>query len=467
MKKESIIDIFESQKANYIKVGSRDVHDRKKDLIKLRQAVLAYREEILDALFKDLGKPPLEAEISDIYTIKTEIGHILKHLSTWMHPRRVRAPLSLRGTTGYIRPESKGVVLIISPWNFPFNLTLGPLAVALAAGNCVILKPSEHTPHSNKVMQKIISENFETNHVCLIEGESETSQFLTSLPFHHIFFTGSPAVGRQVMLAAAENLCSVTLELGGKNPAIIDRDSDLNDAIKRIVWGKMFNSGQVCISPDYLLVPEEKLEEICSRLKSQITDWYGESPIENQDLGCIINTNHFDRLEKLLIDSANKGAIAKHGGKGDRSKLKFEPTILINVDSTMMIMNEEIFGPVLPIITYKHVDEVNSIIQKQDRPLAYYIFSKNQANIRNWIYGSRSGTTGINETFVQFIFPGLPFGGINNSGIGKSHGQAGFETFSNLRSFVKQRSKLNMVRMIFPPYTNFKKVISRLTTKWL
>lgn len=467
MEKESIIDIFESQRANYIKVGNRDIGDRKRDLVKLRESILSKREEILLALENDLGKPALEAEISDIYPIKKEINHIIKHLSSWSHLRRVRAPLSLRGTTGYIRPESKGVVCIISPWNFPFNLTLGPLSAALAAGNCVILKPSEHTPNSNKVLRTIIEENFEKEHVCVIEGEVEVSQLLTSLPFNHIFFTGSAKVGKQVMEAASRNLCSVTLELGGKNPAIIDRNCDLNDSIKRIVWGKMFNSGQVCISPDYLLVPEEQLERICQIMKDRIIEWYGEKPLENKDLGRIINLNHFNRLEGLMKDSIDKGAQLVHGGNYDRSKLKFEPTILKGIHESMNIMKEEIFGPILPVLAYQEKEDITKIISQLERPLAMYIFSKNKSNIKQWILETRSGTCGINETIVQFIYPGLPFGGVNHSGLGKSHGEAGFEAFSNMRGIVRQRNKVNMIQMIFPPYTELKEAISRMTTKWL
>lgn len=467
MKKELINDVFQDQKNGYLEFGMRSAKDRVHDLKNLRHSLLKHRTEILEALHIDLGKPPVEAELSDIFPVKKEIDQVIRNLPMWQHPRRVRAPLSLIGTTGYIRPESKGVVLIISPWNFPFNLTLGPVISAIAAGNCVVLKPSEYTPASNAVLRKIIESVFSKKHICMIEGGRETSEYLTQLPFDHIFFTGSPTIGKKVMAAAATNLCSVTLELGGKNPTIIDRDVDLEDALKRVVWGKFFNCGQVCISPDYLIVPEERLEEICQKLEDRIRAWYGEFPLDSDELGCIINEQHWERLNSLIEDCRSRGAKIRLGGRGSKEVRKFEPTIISHVDSSMEIMNEEIFGPILPIITYSDISEVNHLVSRLPRPLAYYVFSKNKKNIEQLVKGSRAGTTGINETYIQFVFPGLPFGGTNHSGMGKSHGQAGFEVFSNYRSFVLQRSRYNMVRLIFPPYGKLEKWIARFSTRWL
>lgn len=463
---EHIDRIFKMQQARHLEIGQRPLSERKKDLRRLLKSVLKHRHDIAQALEADLGKPAIESDLSEIYPIKSDIRHAIRELNTWAAKRSFRSPLALMGTKAWVQPEPKGVVLIISPWNFPFNLTFCPLVSALAAGNCVMLKPSEATPHSSALMGKIIREVFEPDHVALIEGEVEESTYLTTLPFHHIFFTGGPEIGKKVMAAAAQNLCSVTLELGGKSPAIVDASANMKEAVRRIVWSRFFNSGQVCISPDYALVDERVYPAFIKEVKSCIASFY-KDPMTSGALSKLVHDGHFSKIKQLFEDATAKGAEVITGGTFDASKRFFAPTVLSNVTNEMTVMHEEIFGPILPVISFRNPSEAIALMNSLPRPLAFYIFAKGAKNIQPFVLNSRAGSTGINETFIQFIHPELPFGGVNFSGIGKGHGKYGFDAFSNERSFVKQLFSRNAIRFIHPPYTGFTRKLATFMLKWL
>lgn len=463
---EQIDRIFKMQQARHLEIGERPLSERKKDLRRLLKSVLNHRNEIAEALRADLGKPAIESDLSEVYPIKSDIKHALSELNSWAGKRSFRSPLALLGTKAWVKPEPKGVVLIISPWNFPFNLTFCPLVSALAAGNCVMLKPSEATPRSSALMGKIIREVFQPDHVALIEGEVAESTYLTSLPFHHIFFTGGPAIGKKVMAAAAQNLCSVTLELGGKSPAIVDASANLKEAVRRIVWSRFFNSGQVCISPDYALVDERIYSDFMEEVKSCIQSFYRD-PSTSTALSKLVHDRHFEKIKQLFEDATAKGAQVLTGGHYDASKRFFAPTVLSHVSNEMLVMQEEIFGPILPVLSYKNHSEAIALMNTLPRPLAFYIFAKGRNNIQPFVLNSRAGSTGINETFIQFIHPELPFGGVNFSGIGKGHGKYGFDAFSNERSFVKQQFAMNATRFIHPPYTSFTRRLANFMMKWL
>lgn len=458
--------IFKMQMARHYEIGKRPLKERRKDLKRLLDAVLAHKGDIAEAVAKDLRKPALESDFSEVYPVVSEIRHNMKHLEDWAARKSYRTPMALFGTRSWLQPEPKGVVLIVSPWNFPFNLTLGPLASALAAGNCAILKPSESTPHSSALMAKIISEVFEPDHVALIEGEADVSAHLTSLPFHHIFFTGGPAIGKKVMAAAAQHLTSVTLELGGKSPAIVDSSAPIEETARKLVFGRCINSGQVCVAVDYVLAEKSISDKLLNAMHEQIGHFYGR-PEESADLSAIVHEKHFDHLVALLDDAKSKGAVVEAGGVHDKSRLFFSPTILSHVSPDMRVMQEEIFGPILPVMTWSSKEEAIAQVHELERPLAYYIFSKRKSNIKFFLENSRAGSTAINEVFLQFGHPDLPFGGVNFSGIGKAHGEFGFREFSNYRSYLKKSLPFGASKFIMPPYGKLGKRIMGLLIKWL
>jgi len=435
-------------------------------LKRLEKYILTHRSEIKQALYNDLKKPAPEADLSEIYTTLMEIRHCCKHLKSWMFPEHVSAPLSISTTKSYIKYESKGVVLIISPWNFPFALTVAPLISAIAAGNCVVLKPSEMTPHTSDFMQKMVSDIFSENEVVLFQGDKEVARELLKNRFDHIFFTGSPRVGRIVMKAAAEHLTSVTLELGGKSPAIVDSTANVDDAVDKLVWGKFINAGQTCIAPDYLLVPETLEQDILQKLTSALEKTYRQEIVkgkQSENYTGIVNSKHAERLKMLLDDAVKAGSELVTSGYFDEEEPFISPVILRNVDDHMAIMQEEIFGPILPVLTYTSRQEIINFINSRPNPLALYIFSRD-TKFNDYILNNTSaGSTCINETLLQFMHNRLPFGGAGNSGIGKSHGIYGFKAFSNARSVLKSPSRFSPTKLFYPPYTpKVKKMIDWL-----
>lgn len=464
--KNNCLELFNKQKSNQILIGNTTCKERIEKLDKLKKAIeITYKQRLRDALYKDFKKPYLETDLTEIYPVVDEINFAKKHLKSWLEPQRVNTPLSLIGSSSWIKNEAKGVCLIISPWNFPVNLTFGPLVSAIAAGNTVILKPSEMTPNTSRVMYDIVNDIFKDNEVALIEGEVEVSQELLKLPFNHIFFTGSPQVGKIVMKAASEHLASVTLELGGKSPVIIDDTSNLDKAVKKIIFGKFMNAGQTCIAPDYVFINEVIKPEFISSFKKHLNAFYSENPSESDSFGRIVNKKHFERLKSYLVDAISRKANIEVGGSYAEDDNYVEPTLIFNAPEDSELMQNEIFGPILPVKTYKIIDDAVTYINSREKPLALYIFSKNKKMVNHIINKTRAGSTCINHNLLQFLNHNLPFGGSNNSGIGKSHGYFGFLEFINQRSVLKQHT-IGAVDLLMPPYNNFKQKLVDLTIKW-
>ncbi len=457
--------IFNLQKENQFNVGNTNAKERIAKLKKLHEAVLKYRPQIKEALYKDYRKHPSEVDLTEIYPVTSEIKDAKKNIRRWMYGGRVKTPLAMMGSSSRVKHEPKGVVLIISPWNFPVNLTFGPLVSAIAAGNTVMIKPSEMTPHASALMKKIIGEIFNENEIAVVEGGVSTSTDLLKLPFNHIFFTGAPSIGKIVMKAAAENLTSVTLELGGKSPTIVDETANVDLAAKRIAWGKYVNNGQVCIAPDYLFVHESKKEAFVSAFKKYMKEFYTEDSSQESSYARIVNTRHFNRVKGYIDDAMDKGAKIEAGGKFDESQDFIAPTLMTNVSLDSKLMTEEIFGPVLPVYSYTNIDDVLQKINAREKPLALYIYSKNKKNTNHILNNTRAGGTCVNHNAAHFFNPNLPFGGSNNSGIGKAHGKDGFESFSNARGVFTQHVP-NALDLLTPPYNDFKQKLIDLTIKW-
>ena len=436
----------------------------------LWESVCSHEDSLIQALSTDLGKPREEVHLQEIYPLKAEIKHARRHLRGWMAPRPSSTPLAMLGTTSYVQPEPKGHLLIISPWNFPVILTLRPLVSAIAAGNRVVLKPSEHTPETSKVLASIVEQAMDPQLATVIQGGPKVSAWLTQQPFQHICFTGGTNIGKKVMKAASEHLASVTLELGGKSPAIVDASAHLVDASRRIAWGKCLNNGQVCIAPDYLLVETSIAERFVSELKMRFSEMYGadeQAQLLNLERSKMVNDHHFTRVVGLIEDALSKGAKVVHGGVWDAPSRRITPTILDNVTSDMQVMKEEIFGPVLPLIRWTHDTDVNDIVAANPYPLAMYFFSKRQKAIERWMRLNPSGTTAINEVVLQVASPGLPFGGIQSSGMGRTGGLAGFNQFSNMRSVLRQTFRWNVLPLTFPPFGPRSLWLAKTVQRWL
>jgi len=461
----TIPDIFRRQQQTAILLRTSTVAERIAKLKKLEAAVLAHRDAIYRALHQDLRKPEAEADLAEIMPIISEIHDTAKHLKSWMRTKRVAPTLTLLGTQARIRYEPKGVCLIISPWNYPFNLTFGPLACAIGAGNTAIIKPSELTPACSAVMADIIRSAFDPSEIALFEGDASVSTELLSLSFDHIFFTGSPAVGKIVMAAAAKNLASVTLELGGKSPVIVDETADIAKAANSIMWGKFVNNGQTCIAPDYLYVHEKILPEFVDKSKAAIAKMYGADARTSPDYCRMVNEKHFSRVKRLLDDATAGGAVIAAGGATEIGDKFIAPTLLTNVSTGSEVMKEEIFGPVLPVIAYRDVAEPISHINDNPKPLALYVYSKNDETIERVISQTSTGGTCINMAMLHFSHANLPFGGVNNSGIGSYHGIFGFKAFSHERAVLRDR--FSTIPMLFPPYTSRVRWIIKQTLKYL
>ena len=441
--KQKIDQVFESQQKNRYHIANTTARQRIAKLKSLLNLIYKRKEDIRAALYADSKKPAAEVDLSEIFVVTSELKHAIRHVKKWMKPKRVKPTLALVSTSSAIHYQPKGLVLIISPWNYPFNLTFGPLVSAIAAGNCAIIKPSEYTPNTSALVKEMITEIFKENEVAIIEGDATVASELLKKPFNHIFFTGSPAVGKIVMKAAAENLTTVTLELGGKSPAIVDETANIRDAAAKITWGKFTNNGQTCIAPDYLFVHDSKYQELMQALKNSIRHSYGETDEAQQnspDYARIISQKHHQRLAKLIAETVEMGANVEIGGKSNSEDNYISPTILSDVDPNSPAMQEEIFGPVLPVYRYQSLDEVLSFITARENPLSLYVFSKNKKNVERIISNTSAGGSCVNEVLLQYSHVNLPFGGINNSGFGNSHGFYGFRAFSHERPVLKHNS---------------------------
>ncbi|UCH30444.1 MAG: aldehyde dehydrogenase family protein [Myxococcales bacterium] len=464
--KAEIERIFKLQRAHQYTVAKTTARERNDKLKRLETVFLAHREDIRTALYDDFRKHPSEVDLTEVFPVTSEIKHARRHLSKWMRPRRVATPMALLGARSYVHYEPKGVVLIIAPWNFPINLTFGPLVTALAAGNCVMIKPSEHTPHASAVTRRIIEEVFDENEVAVIEGGIETSTALLAQPFNHTFFTGAPEIGKIIMEAASKHLGSVTLELGGKSPTIIDETAQVDAAAHRVAWAKYTNNGQICLAPDYVFVHESKKDEFLQKLTKNIEKFYGIDARRSDSYARIVNDRHYHRLNGYLEEAKQKGATVAYGGRTDASEDYIEPTVLTDVDPTSKVMTDEIFGPLLPVYTFKTLDEPLAVINAKEKPLALYIYSRSRANQQRIIQNTRAGGTCINHSAVHFFNNHLPFGGSNNSGIGKGHGFFGFEAFSNPRGVLKQVTPFTALDLLTAPYNALKQKLIDISIKF-
>lgn len=460
--KSHIRDLFEQVKSHSIHLRSSTVSDRKKQLKKLEKWVLNHRTEIHKAVYKDLQKPPQETDITEVFVVLSEIRKASKHLQSWMMPKPAATSITYIGTKAYTHYEPKGACLIIAPWNYPFQLAVGPMVSAIAAGNTVIIKPSEFSENTSELILKMCAELFKPEEVSVVLGAVEESQELLSLPFDHIFFTGSPQVGKIVMEAAAKHLTSVTLELGGKSPTIVDKSANIKDAAKKIAWGKWLNAGQVCIAPDYLFVHEDVKERLVEELVIQSEKLYGNA----ETYGALISRHHHNRINDLMADAIDKGADIEFGGKSDRENLRFTPTLLSSVSRQSRVMEEEIFGPILPLLTYQDIEEVIAFINQKPKPLSLYVFSSKTSIVDLVKKKTSAGMMTINDVVLQFAHPNLPIGGVNNSGIGKAHGHTGFIAFSNEKAIVKQRIGFTMAKTVYPPYSSLKKFMIDFMVKY-
>jgi aldehyde dehydrogenase (NAD+) len=410
--------------------------------------------EIYEALRLDLGKPQLEAHTTEVNFVRAEADYTLKHLAEWMRPERVSTPLVTQPGKGFIYKDPLGVVLIIAPWNYPFQLCVGPLVGALAAGNAAVLKPSEVAPHTSALIAKRIPQYFDPSAVKVVEGGVAETTALLEERWDHIFYTGNGSVGRIVMAAAAKHLTPVTLELGGKSPTYVDASADLDVAARRICWGKFSNAGQTCVAPDYILAHAAIHDGLIQRLRSTIRDFYGADPKQSGDFGRIINERHHRRVMKLV----GSGEVVV-GGEGDESTRYIAPTVLKDVSPESPVMQEEIFGPVLPVLKVSGVDEAIRFINGRDKPLALYVFTGDDSIAEDVLERTSAGGVTVNHTLLHLGAPELPFGGVGESGMGAYHGKSSFDLFSHKKSVLKKPTFLDP-SLMYPPYTESKK-------KWL
>lgn len=440
--------IYQKQKEYFRSGVTLDVSWRRKQLQALYDVIVRKEKDITDALYNDLGKSAEESYMSEIGMVLSEITHMKKHLKRYSSRKYVSSPLAQFPSISYEQAVPYGNVLIMSPWNYPFLLTMDPLVCAIAAGNTAVLKPGPDSPHTNQVMKEIIRELFCEEYVCLVEGGIETADQLLNDPFDLIFFTGSTMTGRKVYEAAAGNLIPVVLELGGKSPCIVDETADIGLSAKRIVFGKYLNCGQTCVAPDYVLVHESVHDQLITEMKKQIVAQYGNDPLSSSCYGKIISKRHFTRLQGLIDQ---KKTI--YGGRMDESSLRMEPVIMDHVSWSDPVMQEEIFGPILPVLTYRDYNEMVSLLQEKPNPLALYLFTKNKELIRIVDQKLRYGGGCINDTIIHLASDSLGFGGTGESGIGKYHGKYGFEAFSHTKSIVDKKCWLDLP-MRYAPYTN-------------
>ncbi|MAZ47016.1 MAG: aldehyde dehydrogenase family protein [Halobacteriovoraceae bacterium] len=463
--KNRITQVFNSQKERKYFQKNTTAQYRIKKLKAVKKYILDHQTEIESALKEDFSKAPAETLLTEVMPVIAMINLTVKKLKRWMKPKRISSSLLFFGTSSSISYEAKGQVLIISPWNYPFQLNLYPILTAFSAGNTVMIKPSEYTPQTNKIIGKLISEVFDENEICLFEGEVEVTNILMEQAFDHVFFTGSTSVGKIIMEKASKHLTSVSLELGGKSPAIIADDFSLRTAAERVVWGKFVNAGQTCVAPDYILIHKDRSAEFVTAVKEQIENRYGNQFTQNEDFCQIITQRHAQRLKDLVQDAKSKGAKVLFGGHLFENR-KFEPTILIDVNESMQVMQEEIFGPILPIVTVDSKADMVKFIQRLDNPLAMYLFSEDKEVIEFFRQNTQSGGLGINETLLHVAHSRLPFGGAGKSGHGRYHGHEGFIEFSNQRAVLKRKFDGKM-SYFYPPYTEKLKALIDMTLRKL
>jgi len=415
-------------------------------------------DRLIDALVADVGKPRIEAYTTEIAFTINEIDHTLKHLNAWTKPEKVKVPITFKPGKARLQPEPLGTVCIIAPWNYPVQLLFAPLVPALAAGNTAVLKPSEVTPSVAALVEELVPRYFDSSTVAVVNGAVEVTTALLEERFDHIFYTGNGQVGRVVMRAAAEHLTPVTLELGGKSPAIVAADANIDVAAKRIAWAKFLNAGQTCVAPDYVLVEEAAKDQLLAALAEAVTTFYGDDPQQSEDYARIVNERHHDRLMKLLSDGGFDATV--FGGTGDRGSRYLAPTVLAGVKPDAAVMADEIFGPILPVLTVGNVGEAIRFVNDREKPLALYAFSNDDDTLKHVVGNTSAGGVTLNHAVLHLAVPDLPFGGVGESGTGSYHGKSGFDTFSHFKAVLGKPTRPDPALM-YPPYTATKQKIIR------
>ena len=454
-----IEEIVKKQRMYFAEGRTLEIGQRMEALNRLEQGILNCEQELYAALKKDLGKSRAESYMCEVGLTLSELRFVKRHVRKWSREKRVLTPLAQFHAKSFMVQEPYGVVLIMSPWNYPVLLTLEPLIGALAAGNCCVLKPSAYSPATSAVMKRMIAETFPEEYVTVVEGGREENQNLLSQKFDYIFFTGGVQVGKMVMEKAAANLTPVTLELGGKSPCIIDKSANLKLAARRLAFGKYLNCGQTCVAPDYVLVHEAVKETFLTLLKAEIRSMYGEEPLKNADYGKMINRKHFDRVlglmnqEKLIL-----------GGESDAASLRIAPAVMDQVTEDDAVMREEIFGPLLPVLTVGSMEEAIAFVNRRPKPLALYLFTENREVEKNVLEYTSFGGGCINDTIIHLATSRMGFGGVGNSGMGSYHGKKSFETFSHEKSIVKKYTWIDLP-MRYQPYTGWKEKLVRMFVK--
>ncbi|MGB0113805.1 MAG: aldehyde dehydrogenase family protein [Ilumatobacteraceae bacterium] len=455
---DAIPDIVQNLRDGFRAGVVRTIESRTLQLQCLRALVDEQQERLIDALAADVGKPRIEAYTTEIAFTINEIDHTLKHLESWMKPEKVKVPLTFKPGKASLVPEPVGTVCIISPWNYPVQLLLAPLVAALAAGNTAVLKPSEVTPTVAALIEELVPQYLDPRAVSVVTGAVDETTALLEQRFDHIFYTGNGAVGRIVMRAAAEHLTPVTLELGGKSPAIVATDANISIAARRIAWGKFLNAGQTCVAPDYVLVEEGVEDELLEALSAAVTEFYGDDPRESADYARIVNVRHHDRLTGLLDAGGFETTVV--GGTGDRDARYLAPTVVAGVQPDSKLMNEEIFGPILPVIVVEDIDEAIRFVNDRDKPLALYAFSESNSVLEHVVANTSAGGVTLNHAVLHLAVPDMPFGGVGPSGMGAYHGKSGFDTFSHHKAVLAKPSRPDP-SLMYPPYTGLKQKLLR------
>ena len=446
--------LFEGLRAHRWELAKRTVKERLARLDRFRAALLEHRERLAQAAFRDFRKPAAEFDLTELQPVLMELAHTRAHLADWLAPRAVPTPMMLAGTRAEVRYEPRGVVLVLGAWNYPFHLTAAPIIPAVAAGNAVLVRPSEKAPHSAEALAAVVASAFDPREVALVTGGVAVADALLELPFDHFFFTGSTRIGKRVMQKAAEHLASVTLELGGKSPAIVDETADVGAAAERIGWGKFVNAGQTCVAPDYVLVHASKQDAFVEALRRAVEKMYGateEARKASPDFARMIDDGALRRLKALFDRTVAQGARVELGGTIDAEQRYFAPTVLTGVAPDSPVMEEELFGPLLPVLTFNTLDEACELSRRWGKPLALYVFSKRGANVETVLGRTTAGGTVVNNTIIHLANPDLPFGGVGGSGRGSYHGEAAIRALSHERAVLHQ-GRPALLKMLYPPY---------------
>ena len=451
-------NILKRQRNYLSSIGIIDVNDRIENLKKLKNSIKKYENNIINALNIDLGKPEFEAYSNEVGFVYSTIDYFIKNLKSWTKVKKVKNDAAQLPGKSYIYKSHYGAVLIIGPYNYPFQLLIEPLIGAISGGNTVILKPSEYATKTEAIVEKIIKETFDEKYIAVVTGDYKVNSQLLDLEFDYIFFTGSVNVGKIVMEKASKHLTPVTLELGGKSPVIVDNTANLKVSAKRILWGKLTNAGQTCVAPDYILAYEDIYEELIKEFEKVIIEFYGQDIINSKDFGRIINDRHMNRLNAILEHDKNK---ITFGGEVDFEKRYISPTIIRDVTLEDAVMNEEIFGPIIPVIKYKNMEDIKYYISHHKNPLALYVFSEDENFSEDIINRFSFGGGCVNDTISHVASAYLPFGGIGSSGMGNYHGKASFDTFTHTKSIVKKSTKIDL-KLVFPPYKDKIKLIKKV-----